>query len=129
MTKNTGEIIIKPDVDVWKHEIRTAQALAAAGYTVFFLKRRERDYERTPDVMIDGEVWEMKSPVSGNLAKVRKILRKALSQSNNIIYDSQRVKGTPDLNIERELRKQANDIRSIRRLLFVNKKREIIDIK
>ncbi len=37
--------------------------------------------------------------------------------------------GAPDSKVEHELRKQAAIIRQIRRLLFVNKKREVIDIK
>lgn len=61
--------------------------------------------------------------------KIRKNLRKALGQSRNIIFDSQRIKGASDLGVERELRKQAIAMRQIRRLLFVNKRREVIDIK
>lgn len=124
-----GQVIIPKGVKPWDHERRTANALAAVGYIVEFIKVQEGDHVRTGDVLISGEVWEMKSPESRNLSKVRKILRKALAQSRNIIYDSQRIKEVPDLNIERELRKQASNLKSIRRLIFINKKREVIDIK
>ena len=127
--KSKGVIIIEPGVDVWPHEERTAEALAASGMTVRFLRRQEGDHIRTPDVVVDGERWEMKSPQSSDMDKVRKTLRSALGQSRNIIFDSRRIKGVPDFKIERELRKQAEAIRQIRRLVFVNKKREVIDIK
>ena len=63
MEKN-GIIIIEPGVDVWPHEKRTAEALAASGMSVKFLRRKQGDHVRTPDVVIDGETWEMKSPQS-----------------------------------------------------------------
>lgn len=60
---------------------------------------------------------------------VQKTLRKALHQSYRIVYDSQRVKNLTDVQIERELRKQANEFKSIKRVIFVDKKRNVIDIK
>lgn len=96
MEKN-GIIIIEPGVDVWPHEKRTAEALAASGMSVKFLRRKQGDHVRTPDVVIDGETWEMKPPQSSDMDKIRKNLRKALGQSRNIIFDSQRIKGAPDL--------------------------------
>lgn len=129
MKQKAGKVVIGADTSTWPHELRTAKAIASTGRTVIFIRRSEREHERTADVLIDGEIWEMKSPISGNLQKVRKTLRKALAQSANIIYDSQRIKGVPDSNIERELRKQGEAIRSIKRILFVNKARQVIDIK
>lgn len=60
---------------------------------------------------------------------VQKMLRKALHQSCRIVYDSQRVKNLTDAQIERELRKQVNEFKSIKRVIFVDKKRSVIDIK
>ena len=53
MEKN-GIIIIEPGVDVWPHEKRTAEALAASGMSVKFLRRKQGDHVRTPDEVIDG---------------------------------------------------------------------------
>ena len=60
---------------------------------------------------------------------VQKTLRKALHKTSRIVYDSQRVKNLTDVQIERELRKQANEFKSIKRVIFVDKKRNVIDIK
>ena len=124
-----GNIIIKGGVKPWPHELRTAEALAAHGLTVTFLVRKEGEHQSSADVEIDGIEWEMKSPISNNLSNVQKILRKAAHQSSCIIYDSQRVKNLTDQQIERELRKQAKAFRSIKHVIFVTKKRDLIDIK
>lgn len=129
MSDKTGEIIIKSGIDVWEHERRTAQALANAGYTVSFIKRSDEEYVRTPDVIIDGVLWEMKSPKSDRLPKIQKTLRQAIHQSPNVIYDSQRIKNLNDNQIQKELEKWAVQFKAMKRLLFVNKKREVIVIK
>ncbi len=129
MNDKTCEIIIKSGIDVWEHERRTAQALANAGFTVSFLKRNNEEHVRTPDVIIDGVLWEMKSPISSRLTKIQKTLRQAIHQSPNVIYDSQRIKNLNDNQIQRELEKWAGQFKAMKRLIFVNKKREIIVIK
>lgn len=129
MSDKTGEIIIKSGIDVWEHERRTAQALANAGYAVSFIKRSNEEYVRTPDVVIDGALWEMKSPISNRLPKIQKTLRQAIHQSPNVIYDSQRIKNLNDNQIKKELEKWAAQFKAMKRLLFVNKKREVIVIK
>ncbi|WP_165062799.1 hypothetical protein [Adlercreutzia sp. ZJ154] len=129
MNDKTGEIIIKSGIDVWEHERRTAQALANAGFVVSFIKRSDDEYVRTPDVVIDGVLWEMKSPISSRLPKIQKTLRQAIHQSPNVIYDSQRIKNLNDNQIQRELEKWAVQFKAMKRLIFVNKKREVIVIK
>ncbi len=125
----SGEIVIRPGVDVWEHERKTAQALADAGFVVMFVKKSNEESVRTPDVMMGGALWEMKSPVSSRLPKIQKTLRQAIHQSPNVIYDSQRIKHLNDKQILKELNKWATQLKSLKRLLFVNKKREVIVIK
>lgn len=129
MENTVGEVIIKPGIDIWDHERRTAQALADAGFVVSFIKRSDELHVRTPDVLIDGVAWEMKSPKSDRLTKVQKTLRQAMTQSENIIYDSQRIKSLNDTQIQKELEKWAAQFKIMKRLIFINKKREIIVIK
>ena len=129
MTNPTGKIIIRRGANVWPHELKTAEALSAVGYAVEFIPKNEVDRKKTPDVLLNGLEWEMKSPISNNLSNIQKTLRKAAHQAPRIIYDSQRVKNLTDFQIERELRKQASLFRSIKSVVFVNKRREIVDIK
>lgn len=125
-----GHIIIQPGANIWPHELKTAEALAAAGYTVEFVRRSEEQRVTSADVIIDGVLWEMKAPTSSSLKAVEKNLRKALSQSNCVILDSRRMKTIPDSAIERELRACANGrIKALKHLLFVNRHAQVIDIK
>ncbi len=129
MIKPRGKIVIEPGTNVWEHELRTAEALAAAGYTVMFVKKSEVDYEKTADTLINGIRWEFKSPTADNLKTVERNLKRARWQSGNIVFDCRRMRKLPDHAIEREVRKQAHAIPHIAKLLYVNKQGEIIDIK
>lgn len=130
MTKSKGKIIIQHGVNVWPHELKTAESLAAAGYTVEFIKKSEKDYEKTPDVIINGELWEMKAPEGSLMKRVEKNIRRGLNQSCNIIFDCRRMRGIPDTAIERELRTCAyGRVKKLKHLIFINRKGVAIDIK
>lgn len=129
MKNSQGKIIIVPGINLWEQEYETAQALAMAGLTVEFIRRSEESRRTSADAMINGFVWEMKAPKADNARAIDRNLRRALHQSPNIIFDSHRMRKLPDVVIERELRKHAREMRSIKHLWFVNRRREIIDIK
>lgn len=124
-----GRIIVDPDINVWPHEMDTARALASAGMTVEFVRRSEAPHATSADVLIDGVLWEMKAPVSDKLRRIQKTLREALHQSPYVVFDARRMKRLPDAAIEREVRKQAAELRSLRGLRYVSKRGEVIDIR
>lgn len=124
-----GRIIIAPGINVWPHELKTAEALASAGYTVEFIRRSEERYATSADCVINGTVWEMKSPTSGAKRRIQRTLRDALVQSRCVIFDSRRMKGLPDKAIERELRKRTPELKSLKHLIFVGRGGIVIDIK
>jgi hypothetical protein len=64
MKRITGNVTIPADCDVWPHEVKTAKALAVAGHDARFVRKSNQPYVRTADLVMDGEVWEMKSPKS-----------------------------------------------------------------
>ena len=127
--KEKGEVIIPPDVNVWPHELRTAKALAAEGYTVRFIRKSERFRENSADVLIDGILWEMKAPKSSRLCRVQENLRHALHQSRYVVFDSRRMKKIPDVAIEREIRKWAKELKRLKALKYVDKHGQVFDIK
>lgn len=130
MPRSKGQIVIQSGANVWPHEFKTAEALSAAGYTVEFIRRSEEQRTTSADVIMDGVVWEMKAPKASNMKAVEKNLRKALNQSNCVIFDSRRMKGIPDRALERELHVcAANRVKGLKKLLFVNRKAQVIDIK
>ena len=127
--KKQGEVIVPPDVNVQPHEMRTAQALAAHGYIVRFIRKSDRFRENSADVLIGGVVWEMKAPTSPRLRRVQENLRHALHQSQYVIFDSRRMKKIPDTAIERELRKWAKELKRLKALMYVDKHGRVFDIK
>ena len=102
------QIIIQSGVNVWPHELKTAQALAEAGYDVEFVRRSVELRAKSADVRIDGVFWEMKAPRSDKASAVDKNVRKALHQAKCVAFDSRRMKNVPDSTVERELRKGAD---------------------
>ena len=130
MPNHQGKIIIEAGLNVWEHELRTAEALANAGFVVEFVRKSETKYEKTADVLIDNKHWEFKAPRASNMKAVERNLRRGTEQAPFIVFDSRRMKSIPDSAIERELRACAyKRIKKLKRLLFVNRKGEVIDIK
>lgn len=129
MVKKKGKIIIAPSINVWPHELKTAEALAEVGYTVEFVPRSTVAFEKSADALIDGIVWEMKAPKAGTPRRVQRTLRDALHQSCCVVFDSRRMKGLPDKVVERELRKWAPELKSLKRLVFVGRGGIVVDIK
>lgn len=80
-------------------------------------------------MVINGVVWEIKSPESHQLKVVEKNIRIALHQSRDVIFDSRRMKKLDNDRIEREVRKWAAQLPSLRRLFYVNRRGEIVKIK
>lgn len=111
------------------HELKTAQALAIAGYNVHFIQKSEVAYEKTADVFLDGAKWEFTAPTADNLKAVERNLERVRWQSANIVFDCRRMKKLPDGAIEREVRKQTSVIEGVAKVLYINKHGKIIDIK
>ena len=129
MPQQQGKIVIAPEVNIWPHELKTAEALAAAGYIVEFMRRSEGFRVTTADVVMNGVIWEMKSPESSQLKVIEKNIRHALHQSRDVIFDSRRMKKLDNERIEREVRKWANQLTSVRRLIYINRRGEVVKIK
>lgn len=129
MNKGSGKIIIDAGLHVWPHELQTAEALSEAGYTVEFIPKSNAKHQKTADALIDGIQYEMKSPESSHLSVVKKNIKKAMSQSMSIVFDSRRMKNTRDYQVMHELEKQLVENRKIKSLLFVDKKRFVHKLK
>ena len=123
-----GRVIIPPDVNLWPHELRTADALARAGHVVEFVRKNDTPHEKTADALVDGVLWEFKAPRSSHLSAVERNLKKGRRQSSYIVFDGRRMKGIPDHAIEREVRALYKRLENVDKLLYVNKHGQIIDI-
>lgn len=121
--KKAGVYVV-PGRSPWEHELRVAEILAAAGHCVEFL---EEGALPRADIQLDGVEYEIKSPETAKLASVEQLMRKALKQAPNIIVDSSRCKIRED-RLRQYLIYKFRGQKQIKRLLFITKSREIIDI-
>lgn len=71
----------------------------------------------------------MKAPRGATLDVVDRNLRRAAKKSQNVIFDSRRIKNIPDTAIERELTMRLNTIAKIDKIIFITRHAKIIDIE
>jgi hypothetical protein len=88
------------------------------------------DYKRkTPDIVMNGVLWEIKSPI-GNSKRhtVSYQFDRASKQSKCLIFDGRRTK-LPDDFLKKRIVFELNKHKSIKRLVFITKSQKILEIK
>jgi hypothetical protein len=128
MVYKSGKVIIPATVAPWDHELKTAQALAQYGYVVEFVAASNNHKVKTADVVIDGVLYEIKSPKTDKLSAVERNLKRATKQSGNIIIDSRRMRKLRDATIQKFLAQKLKQQKTIKKILFINRKHQVIDI-
>ena len=109
------------------HEYITAEALADSGYNVRFIPSNVNI--GMADCYINNTIFEIKAPEGKTTTCVERNLRKAVDhQSPNIVIDSSRMKNIQDRSIQSFLIERLKRRHGVRRIIFVNRKREAIDI-
>jgi hypothetical protein len=123
-----GEIRIPAGINVWKHELSTANALAETGFVVEFLPTKDIKNTKSPDILMNGEKWELKAPKTVKLSAIERNLKRATKQSGNIVIDSHRLRKIHDSTVQNFLLQKLKQQKTIKKLLFVNRKHQVIDI-
>ena len=122
----SGKIIIPNGLYPEKHELETANIFTRLGKNVEFIETSKINRAQTPDVIIDGTVWEIKSPVGNSKYTIQNQFKRAAHQSPNLIFDSRRTKMAAKY-IEKEISKQISLRKSIKKLKLITKSGRIID--
>ena len=128
MVVRIGNVVVPNGTNVWPHELATAKAPAMACHDVEFLPRIDGKEVKSADVLMDGVVWEMKSPTSTSVKSLQKVLRRAGRQSHNVIVDTARMRGVSDRAARREPARLLPLVASVRRLRLVTKARDAFDV-
>lgn len=124
--KQKGVVIIPADANPWPHEKRVAKLLSLAGHKVEFIPET---HIKTPDIYLDGTMYEIKSPISNKIDAVERNVTRALEKCPNVIFDSSRMKKITDNQIMQELIKRRRIGKGLKRMLFINKHGICIDIE
>ena len=128
MKRKFGKLIIPHGLRPESHELETVDIFTALGFDVEFLIPSRTKGSRTPDVNIEGVLWEIKSPTGIGRRVVQDQLSRAIKQSKNIIFDARRTK-LNDEKIQLELEKHIKTFKSIKRLTLILKNEKIVYIK
>lgn len=125
--KTKGKVIKEPGAKPKPHELITADALADAGYIVRFVPSSA--VVGLADCYVNNTIFEIKAPEGKTTACIERNLRKAFDhQSSNIVLDSFRMKNIQDRSIQSFLLKRLKLKHGISRIIFVNRRREVVDL-
>lgn len=129
--KKIGTIIVPPGVFVSVHEKLTADYLVTAiGHDVAFLTPNRRKGSKTPDIKMDGTLWEIKSPSGRSSRTIENNLRAALRQSPNIVLDLRRMDGRiPTNKLAAEAERRFSDAKRMKRLIVITRQDTHIDFQ
>ena len=92
---------------------------------IVFVSRKNN---RTPDFLIDGLFWELKTPTGTGKYNLQHALKSASGQSDNIVIDARFSKMHIN-RIKSELRFQLSKANKINRILLIDKQKAVIEIK
>lgn len=129
MKKVVGKIDISAlNIPPEKHEYEAARYFAKRGKDVVFLKPSDIKKQHTPDFMMDGKMWELKSPIVYGRNSFEDNLRRAIRQSEHIIYDLRYLNMNDEQRYIRELNKWKAKKR-IKTLLVIKKNGQLLTTK
>lgn len=108
-----------------QYELTAAQLLADYFKTdVEFISRSNH---KTPDFLISGVKWELKSPTGTGKYNVQHQVKAAAKQSENVIFDARRSKMHMS-KIRNEVMRNFQYTKPIKRLILIDKTKKIIEL-
>jgi hypothetical protein len=119
--------IIPNGVVLKEHEMATVVLLTELGCNVELIPKSNLQGVRTPDVRIEGLLWEIKSPKGEGKSLMKNTVQKTCRQSCNVIVDLRRVKRYQEKCLS-ELNREFEYSRSLKRLKIIIKNGSIIDL-
>ena len=115
-------------VHLEEHEYATVKLLLNTGLDIELIPTSQVKGMRTPDISINGILWEIKSPTGNGKNTLKHTLQNASHQSNNVIVDLRRCK-LPQEQAIKDLEQRFNLSKRIRRMKIITNDEIIIDFK
>lgn len=110
------------------HEVEAAWLLARHYCVqIDFLKPVDGYKTKTADLVIEGQVWELKCPSGKSKTTVGNQFKRAVKQSKYIIFDGRRI-GIPDNEVKRRIEHELRKRKAIKRLLYIDAKGTVMEI-
>ena len=115
-----GKTIIPFGVFVEQHELDVAKVLNKIGKDVEFILPSRVKFSRTPDIKMDGLLWEIKSPKGSSSRTIENNLRCALKQSKNIIIDLRRIQ-IDEIRAISQIKEKFTKIKTIKNIIIIKR--------
>ena len=115
---------VKPE----KHEYDTFYFLASHGFNIEIIKPSNIPKTKSPDVLLDGVIWEIKSPTGSGNSTIGRQFHKASKQADRLILDLRRVNILAS-KAESQAKSRFSKATNIRRLLLITKDGRLLDIR
>ena len=128
VSKNKIGRIIAKNVHLEPHEYETILFLVLYGLNIEIVTPTNIPKANNPDFVINGAVWEAKSPLGNGKYTIQRHFHKASHQSNRMILDLRRMKASPS-ELEAEAIKRFRFSKSIKHLMLITKDNRLLDIK
>jgi len=86
-----------------------------------------RSNQKTPDFLINGVKWELKSPTGDGKYNVQHQIKAAAKQSANVVFDARRSK-MHMTKIRSEVERHFGYTKPIKRLILIDKYKAIVEL-
>ncbi|MBO7699199.1 hypothetical protein J6S39_00730 [Candidatus Saccharibacteria bacterium] len=110
------------------HEAGTILYLTQFGLDIEVIRPTNTNKSRSADIVMLGTAWEIKSPTTSNISTIKEDFRKAMTQSDKIIFDLRRIKKDTE-NVEKHILRIFKERGRVRRLMIISKDGKIIDFR
>jgi hypothetical protein len=111
------------------HEVEVAWILARHYHTVVqFLTPSEGYKMKTADMVMNGVIWEVKSPTGKGRSTVPNQFKRAAKQSSHVVFDARRVR-LDESEVLRQVRWNLETRKSLKVVLFITKAGTVVEIQ
>lgn len=115
-----GTVIVPDGLEVESHEVETARRLADHGHEIDFRPISTSRGVKNPDVTMDGDTWEFKSPTGSGKNTISHQFSRAGKQATNVVFDLSRC-GLDDATAIEQIRRRFFGQRRITRIIVIDK--------
>ena len=109
------------------HEYSTILLLTEFGYDIELLPASTIEGTRTPDILMNGVRWEIKSPIGKGKWVIKNIMQKASHQSENLVIDLRRLTQFPQDKYINEVKQRFALSKRFKRLIIAVKGNKLLD--
>ena len=125
MRKKKYSVIIPNEVYPKPLQCEISAAYILSDYFCSDVKFVPRNNHYTPDFLIKGEYWELKTPTGKGKYNIQHALKSASRQAENIIIDA-RFSKLHITKIKNEIRYELKEVRKIKKILLIDKKKNVL---